>query len=118
MAVNPIPMVSEGVVFASLSKQAKNRVIQEIGKRAARLFEVKRDAIVNALDFREMVSQDRHEFYKGRSVQEWADLKQTFPEEYSKQIRDFYILERRISSAQNKKLDKGGQDAQVESTGV
>lgn len=114
MAVNPVPMISEGVVFASLSKKGKERVLEEVGKRAARLFEVKKDSIVDALDFRKMVSQDRLEFYKGKTVQEWNALKQTFPEEYSKQIRDFYILERRISSAQNDmKVDKDVGDQPI-----
>ena len=100
MAVNPVPMLSEGVAFATLSKHGKDKVIKEIGEEAARLFDVKKQAIIDALDFRKMVSVDRLDFYRGKTTQEWAQLKQTFPDEYANQIRDFYILERRIKAGQ------------------
>lgn len=101
------PMLTEGAIFGSLNEESKQRVLDEVGRRAADMFKAKREAVIEAFNFRQLGSLDRYDMYKARSVEDWAAIKDAFPQDYVNQLRDYYTLERRIKAGQTEAQSAG-----------
>ena len=94
-----IPLAGEGVFFAMLSQEQKEAVLAGAAEEAALRFEQYVDSLVQAFDFRELDAQGRLATYKARSYIEWSNLQQVIPQEFAKQLQDYYIIERRVANA-------------------
>lgn len=94
-----IPLIGDGVFFGMLSAKQKEAVLQSVAEEAASRFNQYVDSLVQAFDFRNVDAQGRYAMYQARQMQEWQLLQQAIPDEYQKQLQDYYILERRIKGA-------------------
>lgn len=95
-----LPFMSEGGVFARLEPEQKDRVLKMVGQKAKDKFSTYRHTLKEAFDFRSLDSQGRLAIYRARTIEDWNAKQEMFPDEYNKQIRDYYILERRVKGAQ------------------
>src|SRR3990167_8999385 len=98
-----IPLAGDGVFWAMLTPIQKERVLNDIAEEASNRFKFYVDSLVESFDFRDMGPDGRMAMYQARSLIEWQELQVAIPDEYSKQMRDWYVLERRIKQVQQTK---------------
>lgn len=90
----------DGVVFGSLSKVQKDKVLDRVAKLSADRFKSYVRTLKQSMDFKRPAPEERLAYYRTRLPQVWAVLQSQAPQLYSQQLREWVNMERRAAQRQ------------------
>jgi hypothetical protein len=86
-------MGAAGLWFTRCARKGNSdEVLERVAERAAKRFRTLRSVIKESLGLHNLTGDEKREVFRKRSDQDWAILRQVYPEDYKKQTEEWRNL--------------------------